>query len=229
MTILKSRILLVEDEENIREIISDYFTNEGYSIREAEDGQAAIELYEETSFDLVILDIMLPKLDGWSVCRRIRKLSDVPIIMLTARTDEEDQLMGFELGADEYVTKPFSPKVLVARAKILLKRSENEPIKENDILIVNGIAINQSTRIVEIGGESLELTYKEFELLLYMVKNKNIVLSRETLLKNVWEYDYYGDLRTVDTHIKRLRSKLGSKAKCISTVIRAGYKFEVFS
>lgn len=224
---MNKTVMLVEDEERIREIIADYFMNEGFQILQAQDGKEAMEVFVENKVDLIILDIMLPHLDGWSVCKRIRSTSQVPIIILTAREEEEDKLLGFELGADEYVTKPFSPKVLVARAKTLLKRVDNTIGQKEDVLVVGDIAIQRLARNIKIDGQGIELTHKEFELLLYLVDNKGIVLSRESILNNIWGYDYYGDYRTVDTHIKKLRSKLGSKSKYICTVIRSGYKFEV--
>ncbi|MEY8349478.1 response regulator transcription factor [Bacillus cereus] len=224
---MNKTVLLVEDERRLREIVSDYFRNEGFEVIEAEDGKQALELFAEHTIDLIMLDIMLPEIDGWSVCRRIRKESEVPIIMLTARSDEDDTLLGFELGADEYVTKPFSPKVLVARAKTLLKRADGAVgLVEENALSMAGIDVNRLSRTVSVNGEEIILTHKEFELLVYLMENKGIVLSRQHLLDQLWGYDYYGDDRTVDTHIKKLRNKLGDKAKHIGTVIRVGYKFE---
>ncbi|WP_017151468.1 response regulator transcription factor [Bacillus bingmayongensis] len=224
---MNKTVLLVEDERRLREIVSDYFRNEGFEVIEAEDGKQALELFAEHTIDLIMLDIMLPEIDGWSVCRRIRKESAVPIIMLTARSDEDDTLLGFELGADEYVTKPFSPKVLVARAKTLLKRADGAVgVVEENVLSMAGIDVNRLSRTVLVDGEEIILTHKEFELLVYLMENKGIVLSRQHLLDQLWGYDYYGDDRTVDTHIKKLRNKLGDKAKHIGTVIRVGYKFE---
>ncbi|MGR5911977.1 response regulator transcription factor [Bacillus cereus] len=224
---MNKTVLLVEDERRLREIVSDYFRNEGFEVIEAEDGKKALELFAEHEIDLIMLDIMLPEIDGWSVCRRIRKESAVPIIMLTARSDEDDTLLGFELGADEYVTKPFSPKVLVARAKTLLKRAEGAVgVAEENAMSLVGIEVNRLSRTVLVDGEEIILTHKEFELLVYLMENKGIVLSRQHLLDQLWGYDYYGDDRTVDTHIKKLRNKLGDKAKHIGTVIRVGYKFE---
>ncbi|MEB9503673.1 response regulator transcription factor [Bacillus anthracis] len=224
---MNKTVLLVEDERRLREIVSDYFRNEGFEVIEAEDGKKALELFAEHEIDLIMLDIMLPEIDGWSVCRRIRKESAVPIIMLTARSDEDDTLLGFELGADEYVTKPFSPKVLVARAKTLLKRADGVVgIAEENAMSLAGIEVNRLSRTVLVDGEEIILTHKEFELLVYLMENKGIVLSRQHLLDQLWGYDYYGDDRTVDTHIKKLRNKLGDKAKHIGTVIRVGYKFE---
>ncbi|PDX92626.1 DNA-binding response regulator [Bacillus thuringiensis] len=224
---MNKTVLLVEDERRLREIVSDYFRNEGFEVIEAEDGKKALELFAEHEIDLIMLDIMLPEIDGWSVCRRIRKESAVPIIMLTARSDEDDTLLGFELGADEYVTKPFSPKVLVARAKTLLKRADGAVgVAEENVMSLAGIEVNRLSRTVLVDGEEIILTHKEFELLVYLMENKGIVLSRQHLLDQLWGYDYYGDDRTVDTHIKKLRNKLGDKAKHIGTVIRVGYKFE---
>ncbi|KZL88454.1 response regulator transcription factor [Clostridium magnum] len=224
---MSRNILLVEDDERIREIVADYFIKEDFHIFEAEDGRQAMDIFEKEEINLIILDIMIPKLDGWSVCKRLRKISDVPIIMLTARSDEEDKLMGYDLGSDDYVTKPFSPRVLVAKSKMLLKRTEGSVGKADGILTYNGIEINRLSRTVKIDERSVDFSTKEFELMFYMMENKDIVLSREVILSKVWGYDYYGDLRTVDTHIKKLRSKLGEKAICISTIIGAGYKFEV--
>ncbi|HDR7793782.1 TPA: response regulator transcription factor [Bacillus luti] len=224
---MNKTVLLVEDERRLREIVSDYFRNEGFEVIEAEDGKKALELFAEHEIDLIMLDIMLPEIDGWSVCRRIRKESAVPIIMLTARSDEDDTLLGFELGADEYVTKPFSPKVLVARAKTLLKRADGAVgVAEENAMSLAGIEVNRLSRTVLVDGEEIILTHKEFELLVYLMENKGIVLSRQHLLDQLWGYDYYGDDRTVDTHIKKLRNKLGDRAKHIGTVIRVGYKFE---
>lgn len=224
---MNKTVMLVEDEARIREIVADYFMTEGFQTLQAQDGKEAMELFEENKIDLIILDIMLPHLDGWSVCKRIRSTSQVPIILLTAREEEEDKLLGFELGADEYVTKPFSPKVLVARAKTLLKRVDNTLGQKEDMMVIGDITIQKLARNIKLQGQSIELTHKEFELLLYLVENKGIVLSRESILNNIWGYDYYGDYRTVDTHIKKLRSKLGDHGKYICTVIRSGYKFEV--
>ncbi|MEH7460005.1 DNA-binding response regulator [Bacillus pseudomycoides] len=224
---MNKTVLLVEDERRLREIVSDYFRSEGFEVIEAEDGKQALELFAEHTIDLIMLDIMLPEIDGWSVCRRIRKESAVPIIMMTARSDEDDTLLGFELGADEYVTKPFSPKVLVARAKTLLKRADGAVgVAEENVMSMAGIDVNRLSRTVSVNGEEVILTHKEFELLVYLMENKGIVLSRQHLLDQLWGYDYYGDDRTVDTHIKKLRNKLGDKAKHIGTVIRVGYKFE---
>ncbi len=221
------KILVVEDELRIRELICDCLVNEDYEVVQAGDGREAMEMFTQSYFDLVILDIMIPEVDGWSVCRRIRKKSGVPIIILTARLEEEDKLMGFELGADEYVTKPFSPRVLLARARALLQRAEGRRGGHDAVLEVPGILINLDSRTVRVQGSVVDMTHKEYELLLYLIKNKGIVVSREQILNNVWDHSYMGDARTVDTHIKRLRSKLRDRARYISTVIRTGYIFEV--
>lgn len=224
---MNRNLLLIEDERRMREIMVDYFAKENYHIFEAANGREALEMFGENSIHLVILDIMIPEIDGWAVCKRIRKESDIPIIMLTARADEDDKLMGYELGADDYITKPFSPKVLVAKCKTLLKRVEGNIGKEDNTLICAGIEVNRSSRTVKIEDELLELTPKEFDLLVYMIENKEMVLTRESIINHIWGYDYFGDLRTIDTHIKKLRSKLKDKAKHINTINRIGYKFEV--
>lgn len=223
---MQRSILLVEDESRIREIVADYFTEEQWTVYEAEDGSEALDMLETLRPDLVILDILLPELDGWTVCRRIRAKSDVPIIILTAKSEDDDKLLGFELGADDYVTKPFSPRLLVARAKTLIKRVEGTVGKEDYIVKFGRVVINKRAHRVEIDGSGIELSPKEYELLLYLYKNAGIVLSRETILDQLWGFDYFGDLRVVDTHIKKLRGKLGEEARHIRTVIRAGYKFE---
>ncbi|MFD2412303.1 response regulator transcription factor [Paenibacillus rhizoplanae] len=218
-------ILIVEDETILREIMKDYLLEEGYRVIEAVDGKQAVSLFQEHEVDLILLDIMLPELDGWSVCRRIRKTSNVPIILLTARSDEDDTLLGFELGADDYVTKPYSPSILLARAKRLL---ESRHIRENegDTLSSGGISIHFPSRTVSIDGTSSGLTHTEFEILAYLLKNKGIIISREQLITKIWGYDFAGDDRTVNSHIRNLRSKLGKHAKQIVTVVRSGYKFE---
>ncbi|AOT70669.1 response regulator transcription factor [Geosporobacter ferrireducens] len=220
-------LLLIEDEKRMREILVDYFKRENFTIFEADNGRAALELFETNNIHLVILDIMIPEIDGWAVCKRMRKESGVPIIMLTARSDEEDKLMGYELGADDYVTKPFSPKVLVAKSKMLLKRAEGNVVKENGLILCADIEVNKLSRTVKIDNELIELAPKEFDLLVYLIENKEMVLTRENILNHVWGYDYFGDLRTIDTHIKKLRAKLGDKAKHINTMNKVGYKFEV--
>ncbi|SEM55323.1 response regulator transcription factor [Paenibacillus sp. OV219] len=221
-------ILIVEDEEILREISKDYFLSEGYKVLEAADGKAALLLFQEHEVDLIVLDIMLPELDGWSVCRRIRKSSDVPIIMLTARVDEDDTLLGFELGADDYVTKPYSPPVLLARAKRLLEsRSKNgKPAKPDDSIEVRGIKVHFPSRTVMIDGTLVNFTHTEFEILTYLMENQGIVITREQLITKIWGYEYAGDDRTVNTHIRNLRTKLGDKATMIVTIVRTGYKFE---
>ena len=218
------KILIVEDEERMRRLIGDYLKREGFKIIEAEDGKRALEFFKSENIDLIILDIMLPEYDGWTVCREIRKSSKVPIIMLTARSEESDELFGFELGADEYVTKPFSPKILVARVNALLRRS-NAVVE--GIVSIEGIELDQIGHRVLIDGNEVEMTPKEYELLDFMTKNTGQALTREQILDEVWGYDYYGDFRTVDTHIKRLRIKLGEKSNLIQTVRGIGYRFEV--
>jgi DNA-binding response OmpR family regulator len=224
---LERTVLIVEDEERIREITSDYFQASDFSVLEAKDGKEALDVFKINKIDLIILDIMMPKLDGWSVCKRIRKNSDVPIILLTARSDEDDQLLGFELGADEYVTKPFSPKVLVAKAKTLLNRIEGNIGKNHRYIKTAEIEINKNSYVVTVADQAIDLAPKEYDLLCYMIENKGIVLSRESILNHVWGYDYFGDTRAVDTHIKKLRKKLGEQSKYIHTIIGKGYKFEV--
>ncbi len=224
---MNKNILLVEDDERLREIITDYFVKEDFKVFQAEDGKEGISCFENERIDLVLLDIMLPLVDGWSVCKRLRKISDVPIIMLTARADEEDKLMGYDFGADDYITKPFSPKVLVAKSKMLLKRAEGSVGRTDGVLSYQGIEINKFSRTTKVNGQIVDLAPKEYELLIYLMENKNIVLSRENILSKVWGYDYFGDQRAVDTHIKKLRHKLGKQAVHIATIIGAGYKFEV--
>ncbi|SFT15192.1 response regulator transcription factor [Paenibacillus sp. BC26] len=221
-------ILIVEDEDILREISKDYFLNEGYKVLEAADGKAALKSFQEHEVDLVVLDIMLPELDGWSVCRRIRKQSDVPIIMLTARVDEDDTLLGFELGADDYVTKPYSPPVLLARAKRLLEsRSKiGKTAQSEDSLTITGIKVHFPSRTVTIRDSRVNFTHTEFEILAYLMQNQGIVITREQLITKIWGYEYVGDDRTVNTHIRNLRTKLGDKASTIVTIVRTGYKFE---
>lgn len=221
------KILIVDDEARMRKLIADFLKKEGYTIIEAEDGKSTLEIFtNEPQISLVILDVMMPGYDGWTVCREIRKKSQVPIIMLTARGEESDELFGFTLGADEYIAKPFSPLILVARVQALLRRSGmNQSVK--NVKFYNGIEIDESGRSVYIDGRKVNLTPKEFELLLYLATNEGIALSREQILNSVWDYDYFGDVRTVDTHIKKLRSKLGAKGNYIQTVRSFGYKFEV--
>ncbi|MFB5760547.1 response regulator transcription factor [Paenibacillus medicaginis] len=218
-------ILIVEDEHILREIMKDYLLEEGYSVLEAANGKEALSLLQEHEVDLIILDIMLPELDGWSVCKRVRKTSNVPIIMLTARSDEDDTLLGFELGADDYVAKPYSPPILLARVKRLLQRRHVHE-EEHDMLASSGISIHFPSRTVSVDGENCSLTHTEFEILAYLMKNKGIIINREQLITKIWGYDFAGDDRTVNSHIRNLRSKLGEHARHIVTVVRSGYKFE---
>lgn len=233
---MQKTILIVEDEDILREIIKDYFLNEGYQVLEAADGKEALTLFQDHEIHLIILDIMLPELDGWSVCRRIRKTSNVPVIMLTARVDEDDTLLGFELGADDYVTKPYSPAVLLARAKRLIDSRNREDRQsevlmshiniESDTITANGLRIHIPSRTVSVDGENIYLTYTEFQILAYLMRNKGIVITREQIITKIWGYEYEGDDRTVNTHIRNLRSKLRDKSKLITTIVRTGYKFE---
>lgn len=220
-------VLLVEDEARMREIVATYFESAGYKILEATNGLEAIEIYEEEEVDLVLLDIMMPQVDGWTVCKRLRSKSDVPIIIITARSEDEDKLLGFDLGADDYVTKPFSPKVLVARADALLKRAEGRVAGEDGLVKAGSVMVNTHSREVKIEGMAINLSPKEYDLLLFMIKSKNKVMTRQLILDQVWGFDYFGDLRTVDTHVKKLRSKMNNSAGMIKTIIRAGYMFEV--
>ena len=222
---LNDCILIVDDEQRMRKLIKDFLVAKGYSILEAEDGEKALEVFEENrnKISLILLDVMMPKLDGWSVLRQIRQDSKVPIIMLTARGEEQDELFGFELGVDEYISKPFSPKILVARVEAILKRT-NKDTKE--IKAISGIEIDKEGRTVKVDGKPIDLSLREYELLVYLVENENIALSRDKILNNVWNYDYYGDSRTIDSHIKKIRHKLGKKGKFIKTIRGIGYKFE---
>ena len=219
-------ILVIDDESRMRKLLRDFLSAKGYQILEAEDGERAIEVFEENKnkVKLILLDVMMPKLDGWSVLRKIRQDSNVPVIMLTARGEEQDELFGFELGVDEYISKPFSPKILVARVEAILKRTygDTKEIKDYD-----GIAIDQEGRTVKVDGKPIDLSLREYELLKYLLDNENIALSRDKILNNVWNYDYYGDSRTIDSHIKKIRHKLGKKGKYIETIRGVGYKFEV--
>ena len=219
-------ILVVDDEIRMRKLIKDFLVAKGYSILEAEDGEKALEVFEENKnkINLVLLDVMMPKLDGWSVLRQIRQESKVPIIMLTARGEEQDELFGFELGVDEYISKPFSPKILVARVEAILKRTAPDSKEVKDY---GGVEIDKEGRTVKVDGKLIELSLREYELLTYLVENKDIALSRDKILNNVWYYDYYGDSRTIDSHIKKIRHKLGKKGKYIKTIRGVGYKFEV--
>ena len=219
-------ILVVDDESRMRKLIKDFLVAKGYSILEAEDGEKALEVFEENKnkISLILLDVMMPKLDGWSVLRQIRQDSKVPIIMLTARGEEQDELFGFELGVDEYISKPFSPKILVARVEAILKRIKGDV---NKVVDYGGITIDSEGRTVKVDGKQIEMSLREYELLKYLVDNQNIALSRDKILNNVWNYDYYGDSRTIDSHIKKIRHKLGKKGKYIETMRGVGYKFEV--
>ena len=221
-----SNILVVDDESRMRKLIKDFLTKDNYNVLEAEDGEKALEIFEneKEKIDLIILDVMMPKQDGWSVLRKIRQSSQVPVIMLTARGEEQDELFGFELGADEYISKPFSPKILVARGEAILKRTIQ---KENTNKDFGGIIIDEQGRTVTVDGKNVEMSLREYELLKYLVDNENIALSRDKILNNVWNYDYYGDSRTIDSHIKKIRHKLGKRRKYIKTMRGIGYKFEV--
>lgn len=223
---MNNYILIVDDESRMRKLIKDFLTAKGYNILEAEDGEKALEIFEENKekINLILLDVMMPKLDGWSVLRQIRQVSKVPIIMLTARGEEQDELFGFELGVDEYISKPFSPKILVARVEAILKRVKGN---EKEIKDYGGIEIDKEGRTITVDGKTLELSLREYELLVYLVENENIALSRDKILNNVWNYDYYGDSRTIDSHIKKIRHKLGKKGKYIKTMRGVGYKFEI--
>ena len=219
------KILVVDDEARMRKLVKDFLVNKGFSVIEAADGEEAVDVFfAQKDIALVILDVMMPKMDGWEVLKTIRKYSQVPVIMLTARGEERDELQGFALGVDEYISKPFSPKILVARVDAILRRSN---AAASEVLDVGGIRIDKAAHQVTIDGKEIELSYKEFELLTYFVENQGIALSREKILNNVWNYDYFGDARTIDTHVKKLRSKLGPKGEFIKTIWGMGYKFEV--
>ncbi|MCB5577665.1 response regulator transcription factor [[Ruminococcus] gnavus] len=222
----KIKILVVDDESRMRKLVKDFLEREGFEVLEAGDGMEAMEIfYEEKEIALVILDVMMPKMDGWQVCREVRQSSKVPIIMLTARSEERDELQGFDLGIDEYISKPFSPKILVARVEAVLRRTHG--IDASSVMDAGGIEIDKSAHMVKIDGKEIDLSFKEFELLTYFVENQGIALSREKILNNVWNYDYFGDARTIDTHVKKLRNKLGDKGNYIKTIWGMGYKFEV--
>jgi len=218
-------ILIVDDESRIRKLVKDFLKKDNFKTLEAADGEEALQVFDENSekINLILLDVMMPKLDGWSVLRQIRQSSKVPVIMLTARGEEQDELFGFELGVDEYVTKPFSPKLLVARIKAILNRTEKIQEKVTDYA---GIVIDTEGRTVSVDGKDVELSLREYELLKYLLENENVALSREKILNNVWNYDYYGDSRTIDSHVKKIRHKLGKKGKFIKTIRGVGYKFE---
>ncbi len=223
---LNHKILVVDDESRMRKLVRDFLQKSGYSVIEAEDGEQAVDMFcSNNDIALIILDVMMPRMDGWQACREIRKLSKkVPIVMLTARADEQDELQGFELGVDEYISKPFSPKILTARVDAILRRTAGE---ENSTLSCGGIEVDKLAHIVKVDGEEIDLSFKEFELLTYFMENKGIALSREKILNNVWNYDYFGDARTIDTHVKKLRSKMGDKGDLIKTIWGMGYKLEI--
>lgn len=222
----KLKILVVDDESRMRKLVRDFLVKSNYEVVEAEDGAAALDIFfESNDIDLVILDVMMPKMDGWQVCREIRAYSKVPIIMLTAKADERDELQGFEMGVDEYISKPFSPKILVARVEAILRRTIQ--VTADRLLEAGGIRVDKAAHSVTVDGQAVELSYKEFELLSYFMENKGIALSREKILNSVWNYDYFGDARTIDTHVKKLRSKMGKKGDLIKTIWGMGYKFEV--
>ena len=222
---MNNTILVVDDESRIRKLVKDFLIAKEFSVIEAEDGEKALEIFEENKnkISLIILDVMMPKLDGWSVLRKIRQESKVPVIMLTARGEEQDELFGFELGVDEYISKPFSPKILVARIEAILKRVNGD---SKELIDYDGIVIDPEGRTVTVDGKNVELSLREYELLKYLIENSNVALSRDRILNNVWNYDYYGDSRTIDSHIKKVRSKLGKKGKHIKTMRGVGYKFE---
>lgn len=220
------KILVVDDESRMRKLVKDFLVKNDYMVLEAADGEEAVDVFMSTKdIALIILDVMMPKLDGYGVAEEIRKVSDVPIIMLTAKSDERDELKGFEMGIDEYITKPFSPKILVARVEAVLRRSSSN--EAGEVISVAGIEMDLSAHQVKVDGKAVELSYKEFELLNYFLVNQGVALSREKILNNVWNYDYFGDARTIDTHVKKLRSKLGDKGEYIKTIWGMGYKFEV--
>ena len=219
------KILVVDDESRMRKLVRDFLVKSNFEVLEAEDGSQAVDIFfADKDVALIILDVMMPKMDGWEVCREIRSYSKVPIIMLTAKADERDELQGFDLGVDEYIAKPFSPKILVARVDAILRRTKQ--ILQDDILEAGGIVINKAAHSVTIDGKMIDLSYKEFELLTYFLENRGIALSRENILNNVWNYDYFGDARTIDTHVKKLRGKMGDKGDMIKTIWGMGYKFE---
>ncbi|MCM1236653.1 MAG: response regulator transcription factor [Ruminococcus flavefaciens] len=219
------KILVVDDEQRMRKLVKDFLLKKNYDVLEAENGEDAVDLFfENKDIALIILDVMMPKMNGWEVCKEIRQYSQVPIIMLTAKADEKDELTGFELGVDEYISKPFSPKILVARVEAILRRTS---VVEDDVIVGGGITINQAAHEVLIDGNRVDLSFKEFELLTYFMTNQGVALSRERILNHVWNYDYFGDARTIDTHVKKLRSKMGNRGEYIKTIWGMGYKFEV--
>lgn len=222
----KCKILVVDDESRMRKLVRDFLVKSGYQVMEAENGEEALDVFfSESDIALVILDVMMPKMDGWQVCREIRETSKVPIIMLTAKSDERDELLGFELGVDEYISKPFSPKILVARVGAILRRTTQASAETK--LEAGGIVVDKAAHIVTMDGKEVDLSFKEFELLVYFMENQGIALSRERILNSVWNYDYFGDARTIDTHVKKLRSKLGKKGEMIKTIWGLGYKLEI--
>ena len=222
----KTKILVVDDESRMRKLVGDFLSRADFEVMEAENGEKALDIFfENKDIALILLDVMMPKMDGWVVCKEIRNFSKVPIIMLTAKADEKDELKGFELGVDEYIVKPFSPKILVARVEAVLRRSNPGAVEEN-ILEYSGIRLDKVAHIVTVDGQPIDLSFKEFELLTYFMENKGIALSREVILNHVWNYDYFGDARTIDTHVKKLRSKMGSSGEHIQTIWGLGYKFE---
>ncbi|MBQ3061106.1 MAG: response regulator transcription factor [Lachnospiraceae bacterium] len=221
---MSKKILVVDDEARMRKLVNDFLTKSGYEVVEAADGEKAMEVFfASNDFAMVVLDVMMPKMDGWEVLKQIREYSTVPIIMLTAKSEEKDELLGFKLGVDEYISKPFSPKILVARIEAILKRNNNF----EEVVEIGGITIDKTAHMVRIDGKDIELSYKEFELLSYFVANKGVALSRERILNSVWNYDYFGDARTIDTHVKKIRSKMGEKGEYIKTIWGMGYKFDV--
>ena len=227
MIMEKLKILVVDDESRMRKIVRDFLVRKGYEVIEAGDGESALdEFYKTKSIALVLFDVMMPKMNGWEVCKEIRETSKVPIIMLTAKSEESDELLGFDLGVDEYITKPFSPKILVARVEAILRRT-NQMEEALEVKTLAGIVLDKTAHQVTIDGKSVDLSLKEFELLEYFMSNPGVALSRDQILNGVWDYDYYGDARTIDTHVKKLRSKMGEKGNCIKTVWGLGYKFEV--
>lgn len=221
----RTKILVVDDESRMRKLVHDFLAKNNYEVVEAENGEEAVDIFfEQKNVELIILDVMMPKMDGWQVCKEIRQYSTVPIIMLTAKSDERDELLGFELGVDEYISKPFSPKILVARVEAILRRAGTVATETTEI---GGIVLDKSAHQVSVDGQFIDLSVKEFELLAYFIDNKGVALSRERILNNVWNYDYFGDARTIDTHVKKLRSKMGEKGDYIKTIWGMGYKFEV--
>lgn len=221
----KLKILVVDDESRMRKLVKDFLVKQNYEVLEAGDGNKALDIFfANQDIALMILDVMMPKMDGWQVCREVRNCSKIPIIMLTARTDERDELQGFQLGVDEYIAKPFSPKILVARVEAILRRTGQ--VSEGEVFEYGGISLDKAAHVVMIDGAPIDLSFKEFELLAYLMENKGIALSREKILNSVWNYDYFGDARTIDTHVKKLRSKMGDKGELIKTIWGMGYKFE---